>query len=166
MPASARALISSVGWTTAILVGLLLLVSVAFSYAPDLVIFPLGPLFLFGGLIILVFGPIAIYAAIRERQWRKILTLPVALAATALLAYPVWMAGDYFHLAGSYALYHDKFDHAPQPFSIPWSSNGFAGMSCDRYLVYDRSGHGGEGSGPGVFSRHLTSRFHIRADCR
>ena len=163
---SIRAAISRTGRMTAILSGLLLLVSVTLSYSPDLVIFPLGLLLVFGGLVFLTIGPIALYATIRERQWGKLVSLLAALAASAVLAYPIFWVGDYFHLAASYALYHGSFDRPSNgPVSIPWSSNGFAGMSCDRYLVYDRSGRGGEGSGPGVISRHLTAGFHIRADC-
>ena len=163
---STNTFIKSVGLITIMLTGLLLVLSVVSSFSPDMIILPLGLLLLLGGLVFLALGPIALYAAIKERKWRALLCLAAALAATVLLAYPVWMMGDYVHFAVSYALHHDSFDDAQaRPVSIPWSENGFAGSSCNTYLVHDRSGRRGEGSGPGVITRHLTANFHIRADC-
>ncbi|MFO1246922.1 MAG: hypothetical protein U1E93_01585 [Alphaproteobacteria bacterium] len=166
MQASTRAFFRSVGRITMVLLGLIFILSVLSSYVPDGVFFGLILLLLIGGLFLLGFGPVALYAAIKERKWRVLLSLAAALAVTILLTYPVWMMGDYVHLATSYARYRDRFDTAQgAPVSILWSQNGFAGSSCDTFLVYDPSGRGGEGSGPGVITRHLTGHFHIRADC-
>jgi hypothetical protein len=84
----------------------------------------------------------------------------------AVLAYPSWLAGDYIHFAIVYAQNAGIFDKAGnRPVAVPWNSNGFAGINCDRYLVYDPSRRDGAALGRGVVERRLTSSFHIRTYC-
>jgi hypothetical protein len=163
--ASIRPFVKVMLWTVVPLIGALLFLSVVASYSPDLsIIFILA--FALAGIGLIVWLLLGLIGALRRRQWGNIAPVLAGLVLAALLAFPAWLAGDYVHLADNYARNAEAFAKAGhQPVSTPWNSNGWAGINCDRYLVYDRSGRGGKDSGPGVIERHLTSRFHIRTDC-
>jgi hypothetical protein len=165
MQPAGRAFIRSVGFVAAPLVGALLFLSILGSYSPDL---SLLLLFLFAllGIMAAAVLLVGLILALRRRHWHRIVFVLVGLTVAAVLAFPAWLAGDYIHFAIVYARHADMFAKAGnRPVAIPWNGNGFAGINCDRYLVYDPSGRGGAGLGEGVIERHLTSRFHIRTYC-
>src|SRR5258707_7327321 len=154
MQPAARAFVRSAGFVAAPLVGALLFLSIVGSYSPDLSLL-LVLLFVFVLVAVLFVGLIL---AVRGRRWRRILSVLAGLTLAAVLAFPAWLAGDYIHFAVSYARSADIFSKAGnRPVAIPWNSNGFAGINCDRYLVYDPSGRDGTGLGRGVVERRLTA---------
>jgi hypothetical protein len=160
-----RTLVRSAGFIAAPLVGVLLFLSVVGSYSPDQSLL-LAFLFAFLGIIAAAMLLVGLILALRRRQWRRIWFVFAGLGLAAVLAFPAWLAGDYVHFAISYARNAGVFARAGnRPVAIHWNSNGFGGINCDRYLVYDPSGRGGKGLGSGVIERHLTSSFHIRTFC-
>jgi hypothetical protein len=160
-----RTLVRSAGFVAAPVAGTLLFLSTVGSYSPDLSIL-LFFLFALLGIIAAAVLLVGLVLALRRRQWLRIVSVLAGLALAAVLAFPAWLAGDYIHFAFVYARNADVFAQAGnRPVAIHWNSNGFAGINCDRYLVYDRSGRGGAGLGQGVVERHLTGRFHIRTFC-
>ncbi len=165
MQPARRAFVRSVGFVAAPLVGALLFLSILGSYSPDL---SLLLLFLFAllGLIAAAVLLVGLILALRRRRWHRIKLVLAGLTLAAVLAFPAWLAGDYVHFGFVYAENAGVFARAGnRPVAIAWNSNGFAGINCDRYLVYDPSGRGGAGLGKGVVERRLTSRFHIRTYC-
>jgi hypothetical protein len=161
----ARLFIRSAGLVAAPIIGTLLFLSVVGSYSPDLSLL-LILLFALLGIIAASVLLVGLILALRRRQWRRILFAFAGLSLAAALAFPAWLAGDYIHFAIVYARRADIFARAGnRPVAIPWNSNGFAGINCDRYLVYDPSGRGGAGLGGGVIERRLTGSFHIRTFC-
>jgi hypothetical protein len=143
----------------------MLLLSIVGSYSPDLSIL-LFFLFALLGIIAAIVLLVDLILALRRRRWHRIVFVLAGLTLASVLAFPAWLAGDYIHFALVYALNADTFAKASnRPVAIPWNDNGFAGINCDRYLVYDPSGRGGTGLGEGVVERRLTSRFHIRTYC-
>ncbi len=165
MQPAGRAFVRSVSFVAAPLVGALLIVSITGSYSPDLsLLLALG--FALLGIIAAIVLLVVLILAARRQQWRRIRCVLVGLAVAAVLAFPAWRVGDYVHFAFVYAENAGVFARAGnRPVAIAWNSNGFAGINCDRYLVYDPSGRGGAGLGKGVVERRLTSRFHIRIYC-
>jgi lysylphosphatidylglycerol synthetase-like protein (DUF2156 family) len=165
MQPAARVFVRTAGFVAAPLVGALLILSIVGSYSPDLSIL-LFFLFALLGIIAAVVLLVGLILALRRRQWHRIVFVLAGLTLAAVLAFPAWLAGDYIHFAISYARNADTFAKAGnRSVAIPWNSNGFAGINCDRYLIYDPSGRGGAALGQGVVERHLTSRFHIRTFC-
>lgn len=165
MPPSVRVLVRSAGFIAAPIIGALIFLSIVGSYSPDLSLL-LVLLFALLGIIALIVLAVVLVLALRARQWPRVWSVLAGLTLAAVLAFPVWLAGDYIHFAIVYAQHADIFARAGnRPLSIPWNSNGFAGINCDRYLVYDPSGRGGAGLGQGVVERRLTGRFHIRTFC-
>jgi len=165
MQPAGRAFVRGVGFVAAPVVGALLVLSIVGSYSPDLsllIFFLFALLGIIAALVLLV----GLVLALRRRQWHRIKLVLGGLTLAAVLAFPAWLAGDYVHFAFVYAENAGTFTRAGnRPIAIPWNSNGFAGINCDRYLVYDPSGRGGAGLGKGVVERRLTSRFHIRTFC-
>jgi hypothetical protein len=165
MQPAGRAFVRSAGFVAAPLVGTLLFLSIVGSYSPDLSLLLFFPFALFG-IIAATVLLVGLVLAVRRRQWRRIRFVLAGLTLAAVLAFPAWLAGDYIHFAIVYARNADTFTKAGnRAVSIHWDDNGFAGINCDRYLVYDPSGRGGKGLGPGVVERRLSSRFHIRTYC-
>jgi hypothetical protein len=165
MQPAARAFVRSAGFVAAPLVGALLFLSIAGSYSPDLSLL-LFFLFVLLAIIAAAVLLVGLVLAVRRRQWRRIRFVLVGLALAAVLAFPAWLAGDYIHFAIIYARNADLLAKADnRPVAIHWNSNGFAGINCDRYLIYDPSGRDGAELGRGVVERRLSSQFHIRTYC-
>lgn len=165
MQPAGRAFVRSAGFVAAPVVGALLVLSIVGSYSPDLSLL-LFFLFALLGIIAAVVLLVGLILALRRRQWQRIVRVLAGLTLASVLAFPAWLAGDYVHFALVYTENASAFVNARnRPVAIHWNENGFAGINCDRYLVYDPSGRGGAGLGKGVVERHLTSRFHIRTYC-
>jgi hypothetical protein len=165
MQPSARPFVRSAGFVAAPLVGALLFLSIVGSYSPDLSLL-LFFLFAVLGIIAAVVLLVGLVLAARRGQWRRIQFVFAGLTLATVLAFPAWLAGDYIHFANIYARNADLFAKAGnRPVAIHWNENGFAGINCDRYLVYDPSGRDGAELGRGVVERRLSSRFHIRTYC-
>jgi hypothetical protein len=165
MQPAARLFVRSAGLVAAPIIAALFFLSIIGSYFPDLSLL-LILLFALLGIIIAVLLSVGLILALKRQQWPRINFVLAGLCMAAVLAFPAWLAGDYVHFAVSYARNAAVFAGAGnRPVAIPWNSNGFAGINCDRYLVYDPSGRGGAGLGRGVIERRLTGSFHIRTFC-
>lgn len=165
MQPAGRALVRNAGFVAAPLVGAVLFLSIVASYSPDLSILVFF-LFALLGIVAAIVLLVDLILALRRRRWHRMVFVLAGLALAAVLAFPAWLAGDYIHFAFVYAQNADTFAKAGnRPVATHWNSNGFAGINCDRYLVYDPSGRGGARLGEGVVERRLTSRFHIRTYC-
>jgi hypothetical protein len=165
MQRSVRLLFRSAGLVAAPITGIVLFLSVVGSYSPDLSLLLLF-LFAFVGIIVIAILLFSLILALRKRQWQRVLSVFAGLALAAVLAFPAWLAGDYIHFAALYLQRTDIFAKAgARPFFFYWNSNGFAGISCERYLVRDPAGPAGKIPGNGVVERRLTSSFYILTNC-